>query len=178
MIYIDVIDRYWNPGSKSILPHLNEDEVYRLHKYLADQYVILIQIAIDTQRYKSKWADLTPGYAEYKARMGYSDKIWIATGQIRKTLRAREGYRKSYIVVGFPYKKHTNSYKKIKDIAKYVEFGTTRMPPRPLFRTAYIYMSKHIGFYIGKFLMKNKDIHKKLSKKIDIDKMIKNGRCS
>lgn len=153
MIYIEVLDRYWNPGERLIVSEMSEEDILRFHRYIADEYVMAVKLAIDTQRFRSKWADLTPSYLEYKRRNRLSTKIWEATGELKNNIRSRKSSGMNVIEISFPKNmKHTGSKSTLLEIAKWVEFGTIKMPPRPLFRQIYIYMSKNIRLYIVRFL--------------------------
>lgn len=154
MIYIDVINRSWNPGVRFIK---DKQELRDFHYYIANRYSYLIKKAIDTQRYRQKWADLTPKYLQWKSKHGLSEKIWEATGELKNAIRVyRQGihYR-----VGFDRRrKHRHSRVKYTNLARYLEYGTRNMPARPLFRNIYNYMSKNIRMYYKNFKLQRGDL--------------------
>lgn len=150
MIYLQTINKYWDPGVR-----LLDNESQRLktdfQRYMAREYVRLIKLCIDDQRYKSKWKDLTPGYLEYKRKHGLSLNIWEATGELKNALKVT--IRGRSIVIGFDKRSgHKGSKAKLYMIAKWMEYGTIKMPPRPLFRVVYMYMSANVNYFLKKFL--------------------------
>lgn len=150
MIYIQTLNRYWDAGSK-ILQGESSATIREFQLYLAREYVRLVKLSIDEQRYRSRWKDLTPGYLEYKRRHGLSLNIWEATGQLKDSLKVSAPRGKN-IVIGFDKRKnHKGSRAKLWKIAKWMEYGTLRMPPRPLFRQVYIYMSSNISYFWDKY---------------------------
>ena len=151
MIYIAPIDRYWDPGSK-LLSNASKQEISDFQKYIANEYVRLVKLSIDRQRYKAKWKDLTPGYLEFKRAHGLSLNIWEATGQLKSSLKVSKLGRYNYSI-GFDKRLvHKGSGAKLYKIARWMEYGTLRMPPRPLFRIVYIYMSANVSYFHDKYL--------------------------
>lgn len=150
MIYLQPINKYWDPGVRLLA---EESPAIRkaFQSYMAREYVRLVKLCIDDQRYKSKWKDLTPGYLEYKRKHGLSLNIWEATGQLKNSLKLFS--RGGSIIIGFDRRSHHKGSKaKLIDIAKWMEYGTIRMPPRPLFRVVYMYMSSNVSYFWKKFL--------------------------
>lgn len=151
MIYISTINRYWDAGSK-LLEGYPRQELSDFQAYIASEYVRLVKLAIDNQRYRSKWKELTPGYLEFKRAHGLSPNIWEATGQLKNSLKVSKLGRYNYSV-GFDKRLvHKGSKAKLYKIAQWMEYGTLRMPPRPLFRVVYIYMSSNISYFYDKYL--------------------------
>lgn len=150
MIYIQTINRYWDAGAK-LLQGKDKKTVQDFQEFLAREYVRLIKLSIDEQRYRAKWKDLTPGYLEYKRRHGLSLNIWEATGQLKDSIKISVIKGKN-IVIGFDKRKnHVGSRTKLWKIAQYMEYGTLRMPPRPLFRIVYMYMSSNMSYFWDKY---------------------------
>lgn len=151
MIYIQTINRYWNPGER-LLRGKSRQEISNFQRYIASEYVRLVRLSIDDQRYRSKWKELTPGYLEYKRKHGLSPNIWEATGQLKSNLKYRKLGRYNYLI-GFDKRlSHKGSKAKLYRIARWMEYGTLRMPPRPLFRVVYIYVSANIAYFYAKYL--------------------------
>lgn len=149
MIYLQTIGRYWDPGAK-FLNDQSEKSKRNFQIYLAKEYVRLIKLSIDTQRQKSKWVDLTPGYLEYKRRHGLSTNIWEATGELKESLQVFPKGR--VITVGFDgHRNHSGTKLRLMKLARILEYGTLRIPPRPLFRPVYTYMSKNINYFWEKY---------------------------
>lgn len=106
--------------------------------------------AIDKQRFKSTWPPLSEPYMDWKGKHNLSLNIWEATGYLKKSIvyRKRNGY---YLVGIDPYKRYKNG-PKVLFVAKCIEYGTSRMPARPLFRPIFNQIRKHMGRYWRKFL--------------------------
>lgn len=102
-----------------------------------------VKEVVDRQLYS--WSPLSTAYTQFKKRMGLSPKIWYASGQLL------EAVHYWYVPLGdqwfigvHPTLRH-RAYKKgggldwskkgarLVDIIKWLEFGTTKMPARPLF---------------------------------------------
>jgi len=109
--------------------------------------------AIDTQRYRKdpkKWPPLTINYLRYKQKHKLSLNIWEATGHLKKNIKVF--MRGTLIVVGFKRDDHyVTTNVKINKVAKYVEYGGIRLPPRPLFRAITAYVRKNISTYYKRF---------------------------
>ena len=154
MIYLQTINKYWNPGRNSI-KFRSKKSMLEFHRYIAEEYCRMVKSAITKQRFKSKWADLSPGYLNYKRTHGLSTNIWEATGELRDSLRVTYKTR-TKIVVGFDRRKtHSGTKLKLYKLAYYLEYGTLRSPPRPLFRLVYQYMRKHITDFYERFMKIN-----------------------
>lgn len=151
LIYIQVLDRYWDAGKKL---GLSEDEKLMFHKFIANEYKRLVVQAIDDQRFRSKWTSLTIGYLNYKKSHGYPTNMWELTGELKKSLKVSK--RSQVYIVGFPKRKHSGTSLTILELAKVLEFGSLRIPPRPLFRLVYRYMSSNIEFFYKKFSLGRK----------------------
>lgn len=142
MIYIEVIRKKWEPGKNKDIKDIKTFE-----RFIAEEYVKLVQKRVADQRYRNHWRPLSRRYLEQKKQLGLSLKTWEATGELISNLKV-----KSKNVVGFDKRKrHKVSGETYNDIARELEYGSTRVPPRPLFRTAQIYMSKNINMYIKKY---------------------------
>lgn len=151
MIYLQTINKYWNPGERSI-KFDSKKSMLDFHRYIADEYCRLVKLSIDKQRFRSKWADLSPGYLAYKRSAGLSTNIWVATGELRDSIKVT--YKSTgNMVVGFDKKRiHKGTKIKLYKLAYYLEYGTLRIPPRPLFRLVYQYMRKHITEFYNRYL--------------------------
>ena len=159
MIYIQTINKEWSPGSKML--QNQTDQVRKAFElYIAYEFVEEVKNAITTQKYKGKWKPLSPQYLAYKRKKGLSPIIWEATKELKTTLKVMN--KKDHIVIGWDKrllhkssKKGLFGYKKSKvpiyKIAIALEYGTLKIPPRPLFRLVYMSMSKNIRRYWEKF---------------------------
>lgn len=79
------------------------------------------------------WAPLSPHTVALKGH----DKIFVETGSLRAGIRVRairapsNGY--SIFIGASPWVKNTDG-RKLSDIMRYLEYGTSKMPARPLIR--------------------------------------------
>ena len=152
MIYIQTIDRYWNPGIH-LATKVDRTEFYEFQLWCSNLFVTFIKACIDRQRYIDKWKALTPGYLAYKKKHGLSPNIWEATGQLKNSLKVLNKYNKHNIVIGFDMRaKHKRAKNlKLHELAKMLEYGTTRIPPRPLFRLALNYFRHNTSYLYKRF---------------------------
>lgn len=147
MIYIEVIRVKWEPG-KSLMDGASPKEIKEFESYIAHKYVQLVKERVDTQKFKSKWSPLSYLYLKEKKEKGLSLKTWEATGQLMKELRV-----KSKNVIGFDNRKvHKSSGERLISIARENEYGSSKVPARPLFRLVYWYMRKNIRFFYNDFV--------------------------
>lgn len=157
MMYIELnIDNSKVYPAKRLGKDYPEEYVEDFAKYLVKVIKSELKKAIDNQRYSYKWAPLSVPYVRYKKTHNLSLKTWEATGLLHDSIiyRKRNGY---YIVGIDPNKRYKNGAKVI-DIAKCLEYGTSKMPPRPLFRPIFTYIRKNIRRYWKKFLREEKGI--------------------
>lgn len=146
MIYIEILNLKWEPG-RVVMKGSPRKEVLAFESYIAKKYVELVRDRVETQKFKAKWAPLSPRYLGKKKEKGWSLKTWEATGQLMKELKV-----KSHNVVGFDNRKvHKVSGEKLLAIARKNEYGTSEVPARPLFRLVYWYMSKNIGYFYNRY---------------------------
>lgn len=165
------MNRYWDPGKK-ILKGLDQQDKLKFHKFVADEYHGLLIKSIDSQRFKSKWSLLNPEYLKYKITHGYSTNIWELTGELKKSMKVRK--RKDIYTIGFPKnKKHSKAKMTYLSLAKIIEFGNVRVPPRPLYRLVLVYMNANIKYFYDKY---NKRPKRKKAKKSNKDSKKKRGK--
>jgi hypothetical protein len=152
-IIISVTGYRWHPGNRYIRDTLTHQEFIQFQIYMANQLKKEIVRAIDTQRYKRyvrKWPPLSISYLKYKKKAGLSTNIWEATGHLRNNIQVFK--RENFLVVGF---KKTQMYPQtllqFNKVAKYVEYGGVKLPPRPLFRAITEYVRKNLDDYFKKF---------------------------
>lgn len=154
MLYlrINVTDEKTTPAqliSKDLPSWVQEEFAKYIAQVLRNEY----KKAIDKQRYRYRWKPLSFRYMYYKETYNLSLKIWEATGLLKNSIVYRK--RNGYYMVGIdPYKKYKNGVR-VLDVAKCMEYGTSRMPARPLFRPLFEYIRKNIRRYWDKFLKEN-----------------------
>jgi len=102
-----------------------------------------IRQVLELQLYR--WEALNANYLKYKKAHGLDERILIATGEYKDNIKVFK-HGKGY-VVGLPRgKKHNVSGIPLVTLAKYHEFGTSKMPARPMWRTAIsVFVRKHKG---------------------------------
>lgn len=147
MIYIEVIKVKWEPG-KDILAGASKKDIKDFEEYIAQRYVDLVKERVETQKYSAKWAPLSRRYLQEKREKGWSLKTWEATGQLMRELKV-----KSKRVIGFDNRKvHKESGERLLSIARKNEYGSFKVPSRPLFRLVYWYMSKNIRYFYESYV--------------------------
>lgn len=149
MIYIEPINKKWEPGKRLIK---SKSERKKFEEFMAKEYIKYVQKAVYEQKYSKNWTPLSPNYYRLKEILGLNLGMWIATGDLISSLRFVK-YRR---VVTFKRKKHYSGSSRMV-IARTLEYGSMlkNIPPRPLFRTVASYMSKHISIYYKKFKEQN-----------------------
>lgn len=148
MIYIQTLDKAWSPGEK-MLKSQNQQVRKQFETYIAHEFINEIKLSIKSQKYKSKWKPLSPRYLAYKKARGLSPIMWEATKQLKESLTITGT---TTLTIGWDKRLlHKKSRYPLHKLAKRLEYGTMRIPPRPLFRYVYQYMSKNISRYWKKF---------------------------
>lgn len=150
------VDDYknWAPGSR-LATRGGED--YRslltaFSKKIADLYVEELVRAINTQRYKSRWEPLTPEYLEYKRSHGLSTNIWEATSLLKDSITVyRSG--NSFVVGVNRTLRYPGSKVLVYKVVRWMEYGTSRMPARPLFMPVKRRLEKNMRKYWEEFLI-------------------------
>lgn len=101
-------------------------------KDVAYEYRRRLIKAVESQSLAKYWKPLNPAYLAYKRKKGLSTKIWKATGTLINSIVVN--VTPSRIEVGVSYTaKEPESGEYCRIIAKEMEYGTSRKPPRPLF---------------------------------------------
>jgi hypothetical protein len=122
-------------------------------KFIAEKIVETAKAGILEQRWRDKWKPLSPSYLEWKKRKGLDTRILIATGQYLDSFKV---YRSGKYWVAGVEKDRLHYFEgkvvKIGDLAKWLEFGTRKMPPRPHWRPAFDYVSKNIRYFWNAFI--------------------------
>lgn len=153
-IIVTVTGYTYTPGSNTLKKKLSDEEYRDFAIYMANQLADVIYQAIDKQRYNRKWPPLSVKYSTWKGVMHLSLNIWEATGRMKNSIKVFK--KGNFIGVGFMQRDvYPKSSAKINTIARCLEYGTNsgngRIPPRPLFRPALVYMRKHVSDYYKKY---------------------------
>lgn len=125
-------------------------------KYMAKELRRQYKDAIKKQRFINRWKPLSVSYKTYKQEHHLSLNIWEATGLLLKSISYRRMSR-GYIVGINPRVRYKNGLK-VLDIARMMEYGTRKMPARPLFTPILNQVRKNISRYWKKFLKEEKGI--------------------
>lgn len=119
-------------------------------KYLADLMRDEFVAAIEDQRFANKWPPLSFNYLRYKRIHRLSLKTWEATGVLKDSIVSKK--RLGYYYVGIDPNRRYRNGARVLDIASYLEYGTSRMPARPLFRPIFEDIRKNLDNYWMDFL--------------------------
>lgn len=123
----------WAPGSRlSRNPVDYSSLLTAFSRKIADLYVEELVEAINSQRYKSRWEPLTESYLQYKKDNGLSTNIWEASSLLKDSITFyRSG--NSYVIGVNRNLKYPGTNVPVMKVIRWMEFGTSRMPARPLF---------------------------------------------
>ena len=103
-----------------------------------DGEFVLKEIRQHIDKQDLAWTPLSQTTIELK---GGDDTIYIETGTLYNGMsvrRIKSTVKGSTIFVGAsPWKKHAPSGKKLSDLMIWLEYGTDKIPPRPLIRPTY-----------------------------------------
>jgi len=157
-IYIDPTEDKFAPGIKlsrllveatgsSRVPDKLQQE---FASWLADTMAEMLVDYINLQHYLGRWTPLSPAYKEWKESVGLSTDIWIATGTLRDSIRSKK-ISGGYSVGPDPHAEYENGVS-VLDVARWMEFGTSRMPARPLFGPVTDNIRKHSRAFLKRFL--------------------------
>jgi hypothetical protein len=115
----------------NLAPFMDGD-LYKKGEFVLDR----LKSHIDSQ--DLSWTPLSQRTVELK---GGSTTIYIETGYLRDNLvirRLKSRVRGSTIIIGAsPWKTHVPSGEKMSKIMMWLEYGTDKIPPRPLIRPTY-----------------------------------------
>jgi hypothetical protein len=139
-------------------------------KRIAEEFAKYVQTIIYKQKYK--WKPLSARYLQRKKDQHLDLRILIATKAYVQSIRAIPRRRDKKVVSwsvgpGGPGEIHEPSGLKLKTLARWLEFGTSRMPARPHWRpawSAYIRKKKTYAKQIMKKIMKETKKGKKVKK--------------
>jgi phage gpG-like protein len=140
----------WRPASK-IAKEEHQRLLGQFAHYMAKVYAEEVRKAIDSQKFANNWAPLSEDYLKFKRRNGLSLKIWEATSFLKDNITAYRSNDKYVVGVNKRIKYPTTEVPAWK-VMFWMEFGTTKMPARPLFRPIATNLQKSIRQHWIRFL--------------------------
>lgn len=150
MIKIQVLDNKILDTSRVVDSRATRRQVYEFELYLCDIFIKEVKRCIDTQ--SIKWEPLSRPYLLSKARRGLSTNIWEATSQLKNTLSVRKSTG-MVLTIGWKRSEHHKGSKiPIYKIARSLEYGTMKIPPRPLFRVVFSKIERNLSKYYEEYL--------------------------
>lgn len=144
---------FWKPGS-ILATDEERKHLRKFAKYMADVMAMELQKAIDKQSYiynnYKNWEPLSIGYYEYKKKKNLSLNMWEATSLLKDSITY---WRSNNVwVVGVNRRKYyPDTLVKVHTVIRWMEYGTNKMPARPLFRPVRDRLSKDIRMYWNRF---------------------------
>lgn len=105
-------------------------------RFLAQVLADDVRAAVEEQRYAARYDPLTAAYVRRKFVAGWWLDFWRATGLMMRSVRAYWSGRRLGYAVDLGEERYPGSGVRIRDIARYLEWGTSTCPARPLFRPA------------------------------------------
>ena len=150
-IVIQTLDKQWRPGIYIADDVGMEKMLPRFAHFMAFVMKRELKRAIKNQRYIRNWPPLSADYYEYKKRKRLSLNMWEATGLMIDSISYWRSDNKW--VIGIPRKVvYPGTSVRVYKVAIWMEYGTTRMPARPLFRPLHLYLRKNIRPFWEAFL--------------------------
>ena len=155
-----------------LLPDIIRNTGEAFIKSLASDTAKEIKHRIVTQSYKH--VPLTSNYKRWKKKKGYDPRILIRTRFLLDNIGSfKDSVNKAGIIytvgvkdIGYP------DGKRLQTIARYLEYGTSRMPARPIFRTLQREISAKIHTHVLRLVrMLNLEFAKKMPP-VQIEQML------
>lgn len=151
-IYIQVSSSQWKPASRIAKGKEEQEKLLgKFAKKIAIIYAEELVKAIDSQRYQSRWEPLNPDYLQWKKDNNLSENIWEATSLAKESIgvwRSNDKY-----VVGVKRNiKYPGSNVPVYKVIRMLEFGTSKMPARPLFLPVKRLINSRLRKYWEEFL--------------------------
>ncbi len=119
----------------------------RMAEYIAEYF----RRGIFRQKWKSRWKPLSEKYRRYKLRKGLDTRTLLAYHYYVNSITAyRSG--NDWVVGAKPFQKHPKTGIPMEKLARFLEFGTRRMPARPHWRPAFLEAQKNAGKILRRYL--------------------------
>lgn len=123
----------------------------RFARFIAQEYRRRLKKAVITQELAAGWKPLNAAYKQHKIETGLNPGMWIATSRlINSIVVVKTGMR---FEVGIDKRKKTTpGGEYLYDVALALEYGSGKIPPRPLFRPVYLSMIKDMNMLAMRFV--------------------------
>lgn len=152
-IKIQVTQQDWRPASRMAKGSKEKEKLLgQFAHYIADIYRDELVRAINTQRYAGKWEPLNKDYVAWKRSQGLSTKIWESTEMLKRSITVYRSNNKWVVGIN-PRIKYPGSNVSVYKVARWLEYGTSRMPARPLFRPVKQLITGRMRKYWNTFLL-------------------------
>ncbi|MGE5862325.1 MAG: hypothetical protein ACM31H_01015 [Nitrososphaerales archaeon] len=143
----------WEPGKKKYIDvDIDKQEAFTL--FIALIYKEKLLQIVKQRKWEKFWIPLSYNYLKYKKRKGYPENIWIRTRLLINSISIWYDTNKEKIIIGIPeniYYEDNNIKIPVLVVAKWMEYGNAKIPPRPLFRRVQMDISKQISGYYNEF---------------------------
>ena len=106
----------------------------RFFNFLAREMKNRLRHAVISKQLTRTWAPLSKAYKEHKVKYGLHDGAWAATYKLINSLDYRVSAGDPPSLEFYFNSSYSHEGVSAAKIAKYLEYGTRRIPPRPLFR--------------------------------------------
>jgi len=102
--------------------------------YVAERYKCVLRRHIKQQFFQEKFAPLSPQWMVYKKSKGWHTGYWIATGELEASITVEWNmFRQAWVVGPDRRAKHSKTGTNMTLIIRSLEYGTDKIPARPLF---------------------------------------------
>ncbi len=120
-------------------------------RFMAERIAEHLKNGIFRQKWKSRWKRLSPKYLKWKKRKGLDTRILLAHHYYISSITV---YRSGgdWVVGVKPFQKHPATGVRMEKLARFLEFGTSRMPPRPHWRPALEEVRRNSGRFLRRYL--------------------------
>lgn len=154
-IKIQPYNSIWRPAIRMSKGKAEQEKILgKFAHYIANIYRDELVKAINTQRYSGRWEPLTPDYLAWKRAQGMSTYIWECTSLLKDSISVwRSG--KSWVVGVNRRIRYPESEVPVYRVVRWMEFGTSKMPARPLFGPTKRLIQGRMRKYWTRFLQEN-----------------------
>lgn len=154
-IKIQVNGSIWRPAIRMSKGKKEQEKILgSFAKYIANIYRDELVKSINSQRYRGNWEPLSDDYVRWKKSQGLSTNTWEATSLLKDSISVWRSDG-SWVVGVSRRVKYLGSDVPVYRVCRWMEFGTSKMPARPLFLPVKRLISGRMRKYWTEFLDKN-----------------------